>query len=185
MDWCWSWNFNTLATWCEELTHWKRPWCGESWRKGGEGDNRRWDSWMASPTRWTWVWVNSRSWWWTGRPGMLQSMGLQRVGHYWETELTDDKNKVVIYYINSVSQEFQSGLALWFWLIISHENCRQVFFRVAAVFWCWRIHFQDGLLTCNSGALCWWETSVPFPPAPLNRAAWVSYGSWLAPGQTI
>ena len=56
---------------------------------GGERDDRGWDGWMASPTRWTWVWVNSRSWWWTGRPGVLWFMGLQRVGHDWETELTD------------------------------------------------------------------------------------------------
>ena len=57
------------ATSCEELTHWKRPWCWEGLGAGGEGDDRGWDGWMASPTRWTWVWVNSRSWWWTGRPG--------------------------------------------------------------------------------------------------------------------
>ena len=75
-----------LATWCEKLTHWKRPWCWER-LKVGEGDDRGWDGWMASLTRWTWVWVNSGSWWWTGRPGMLQSMGLQRVGHNWATEL--------------------------------------------------------------------------------------------------
>ena len=54
---------------------------------GGEGDNRRWDGWMASPTRWTWVWVNSGRWWWTGRCGLLGFMGLQRVGHGWATEL--------------------------------------------------------------------------------------------------
>ena len=54
---------------------------------GGEGDDRGWDGWMASPTRWTWVWANSRSWWWTGKPGMLQSMGSHRVRHDWETEL--------------------------------------------------------------------------------------------------
>ena len=54
---------------------------------GGEGDNRGWDGWMASPTRWTWVWVNSRSWWWTGRLGVLRFMGSQRVGHDWVTEL--------------------------------------------------------------------------------------------------
>ena len=76
-----------LATWCEELTHLKRPWCWERLRAGGEGDNRGWDGWMVSPTQWTWVWVNSRSWWWTGRPGVLQFMGLQRVGHDWATEL--------------------------------------------------------------------------------------------------
>ena len=51
------------------------------------GDDRGWDGWMASPTRWTWVWVNSGSWWWTGRPGVLQFMGSQRVGHDWMTEL--------------------------------------------------------------------------------------------------
>ena len=86
-DWCWSWNSNTLATWCEELTHWKRPWCWEGLGAGREGDNSGWDGWMASLTQWTWVWVNSGSWWWTGRPGMLQSMGSQRVGHNWATEL--------------------------------------------------------------------------------------------------
>ena len=86
-DWCWSWNSNTLATWCEEVTYWKRPWCWERLKTGGEGDDRGWDGWMASLTLWTWVWVSSRSWWWTGRPGMLQSMGSQRVRYYWVTEL--------------------------------------------------------------------------------------------------
>ena len=66
-----------------ELTHWKSSWCWEGLGAGGEG----WDDWMASPTWWTWVWVNSRRWWWTGRPGVLQFMGLQRVGHDWATEL--------------------------------------------------------------------------------------------------
>ena len=86
-DWCWSLNSSTLATSCEELTHWKRLWCWERLGAGGKGDDRGWDGWMASPTRWTWVWVNSGSWWWTGRPGVLQFMGLQRVGHSWVTEL--------------------------------------------------------------------------------------------------
>ena len=85
--WCWSWNSNTLVTWCEELTHWKRPWCWERLRAGGEVDDRRWDGWMASPTQWSWAWLNSGSWWWTGRPGMLLSMGSQRVGHDWAAEL--------------------------------------------------------------------------------------------------
>ena len=76
-----------LATSCEVLTEWKRPWCWEGLWAGGDGDDRGWDGWMASPTRWTWVWVNSRSWWWTGRPGVLRSMGLQRVWHDWATEL--------------------------------------------------------------------------------------------------
>ena len=59
-DWCWGWNSNTLATWFEELTHWKRPWCWEKLKAGGEGNDRGWDSWMASLTQWTWVWANSR-----------------------------------------------------------------------------------------------------------------------------
>ena len=74
-DWCWNWNSNTLATWWEKLSHWKRPWCWERLRAGGEGD---------------WVWLDSRSWWWTVRPGVLRFMGLQRVGHDWATELTTD-----------------------------------------------------------------------------------------------
>ena len=87
-DWCWNWNSNTLATWYEELTHWKRPWHWERLKAGGEGDGRGWDGWMALLTQWTWIWVDSRSWWWTGRPGVLQFMGLQRVGHDWATELS-------------------------------------------------------------------------------------------------
>ena len=90
-DWCWS--SNTLATSCEELTHWKRLWCWESLGAGGEGDDRGWDGWMASPARWTWVWVNSGSWWWTGSPGVLWFMGSQRVGHDWATELNSLSRK--------------------------------------------------------------------------------------------
>ena len=77
----------TLATWCDELTHLKKPWCWEKLKAGGEGDNRGWDGWMASPTWWAWVWASSGSWWWTRKPGMLQSVGLQRVRHSWTTEL--------------------------------------------------------------------------------------------------
>ena len=75
-DWCWSWSYNNLATWCEELTHWKGPWCWKGLKAGGEGDNRGWGGWMASPTRWTYVWASSGSWWWAGKPG-----------HDWATEL--------------------------------------------------------------------------------------------------
>ena len=81
----WPWDFfgrndakaetPVLGTWCEELTHWKRLWCWAGLGAGGEGNDRGWDSWMASLTRWTWVWVNSGSWWWTGRPGVLRFMG--------------------------------------------------------------------------------------------------------------
>ena len=85
-EWCWRWNSSTLATSHEELTHWKRLWCWEGLGAGGEGDDRGWDGWMASLTRWRWVWVNSGRWWWTGRPGMLRFMGSQRVRHNWATE---------------------------------------------------------------------------------------------------
>ena len=95
-EWGWGWNSNTLATSCEVLTRWKRPWCWEGLGAGGEGDDRGWDGWMASLTWCTWVWVNSGSWWWTGRPGMLRFMGLQRVRHDWVIELswTDAIDKV-------------------------------------------------------------------------------------------
>ena len=86
-DWFWSWNSNTLATWCNEMTHLIRPWYWERLKAEGEGDDRGWNGWMASPTLWTWVWVRSGSWWWPGKPGMLQSMGLQRVRCIWATEL--------------------------------------------------------------------------------------------------
>ena len=80
------WSSNTFATWCfKELTPWKRPWCWERLKAGGEGGNREWDGWMASPTQWTWVWVSSRSWRRTGKPAVLQSMGWQKVGHDWMT----------------------------------------------------------------------------------------------------
>ena len=86
---------NTLATSCEELTYWKRPWCWEGLGAGGEGDDRGWDGWMASPTPWVWVWVNSGSWWWTGRPGVLWFMASQRVGHDWAPELKWIKARII------------------------------------------------------------------------------------------
>ena len=76
------WPYDT-----QELTHWKRPWCWERVKAGGERDDRGWDGWMASPTQWTRVWVNSGSWWWTEKPGALLSMGSQRVGYNSATEL--------------------------------------------------------------------------------------------------
>ena len=82
---CWRWSSDTLATWCEELTHWKRPWCWE--RRGAGGcDCRGWDSWMASLTQRTWVWANSGREWRTGKPGMLESTGWERIGLVLGTE---------------------------------------------------------------------------------------------------
>ena len=62
-DWWWSWTSSILSTWFKELIHWKRPWCWERLKAGGEGDDRGWDDWMTSLTRGTWVWASSRSWW--------------------------------------------------------------------------------------------------------------------------
>ena len=94
----WSWNSSTLATWCEKLTHWKRSWCWERSKAGGEGDDRVWDGWMASLTQWTWVWASSGSWWWTGRPGMLRFMGSLRVGHDWAIELNWTEKSAYVFY---------------------------------------------------------------------------------------
>ena len=118
-DWCWSWNSNTLAIWCEELTHWKRPWCWGKLKAGGEGDNRGWDGWMASPTQWTWIWASSGSWWWTGRPGMLQSMGSQKVRYDWVTELnwTYSFNAIQVMYA------FYLSLFIFNWRIITLQYC--------------------------------------------------------------
>ena len=79
-------KLQSLATWCKERTHWERPSCWERLRAGGEGDDRGWDVYMASPIWRMWVWASSRSWWCTGKPNMLQSTGLQRVGHDWMME---------------------------------------------------------------------------------------------------
>ena len=83
---------------------------------GGEGDDRGWDGWMESPTQWTWVWVNCESWWWTGRPGVLQSMGSQGVGHYWDwTELMMPQCD-----LEAKWSQQQAFSVLWVILIISH-----------------------------------------------------------------
>ena len=85
-DWCWA---ETPILWPPHVKSWLtgKDWCWEGLGAGEEGDDQGWDGWMVSLTRWAWVWVNSRSWWWTGRPGVLQFMGSQRVRHDWETEL--------------------------------------------------------------------------------------------------
>ena len=121
-DWCWSWNSNTLATWWEELTNLKRPWCWERLKVGGEGDDRGWDGWMASLTRWTWVWVDSRSWWWTGRPGVLRFMGLQRVIHDWATELNRGPRKPSLAWLHNDSKKSTKGIRL-------NERIANTFFK--------------------------------------------------------
>ena len=137
---------NTLATWCEELTHWKKPWCWERLNAEGEGGDRGWDGWMASQTQWTWVWVNSRSWWWTGRPGVLQSMGSQS-----RTQLSDwtELNVPGVRWVQLCSILTFFGIAfLWDW----NENWPfpvlwpQLSFPYLVAYWVQHFHsiiFQD------------------------------------------
>ena len=95
-------------------------WCWEGLGAGGEGDDRGWDGWMASLTWWAWIWVNSGSWWWTGRPGMLWFLGLQRVGHDWATELNWAiiivilKIHILIYILKMISKKISYPLAVTF-----------------------------------------------------------------------
>ena len=106
-----------------ELTHWKRLWCWEGLGAGGEGDDRGWDGWMASLTRWTWVWVNSGSWWWTGRPGVLWFMGSQRVGHDWATELNWTEGMEIL---NEAYKDFKPFLST-----DKLSNTKQQYFLIA------------------------------------------------------
>ena len=85
-DWCWSWSSSILVIWCKQMTQWKSPWCWERLRAEGEEGVRGWDGWTASLMQWAWAWAKSGRWWGTGRPGVLQSMGLQRVRHDWATK---------------------------------------------------------------------------------------------------
>ena len=106
-------KLQSLATWCEELTHLKSPWCWEMLRAGGEGDNRGWEGWMVSPTQRTWVWVDCRSWWWTGKPGVLWFMGSQRVRHDWATEL-NWTHSVVVRKDACYDFDFLKFIEVWF-----------------------------------------------------------------------
>ena len=126
-DGCWSWSSNTLATWCEELTHLKRPWCWER-LKLGEGDDREWESWMVSPTQWTWVWVNSGCWWWTGRPGALLSMGSQS-----QTQLSDwtELRRVNVIIPSStwvgalIPAEFKGTICIIMYYVLLYMPCKR------------------------------------------------------------
>ena len=128
--------------------YWKRPWCWKGLGAGGEGDDRGWDGWMASPTRWTWVWVNSRSWWWTGRPGMLWFMGSQRVGHDWATELTDCKIQNILMHLKCVHSHGDTMEIKYFilWLVPEHLSSESFIHSILYtflldIFPCSALHF--------------------------------------------
>ena len=125
----------------------RRERCWERLRAGGEGVDRGWDGWMASPTRWTKVWASSGRWWWTGRPGVLQSLGLQRVGHDWVTELTELTDCLLSWAISKTSSDnhftfFFFGMVLF---TASFWNC---------------IHSSSGTLSTRSNPLNLFVTST-------------------------
>ena len=150
-----------MATSCEELTHWKRLWCWEGLGAGGEGDDRGWDGWMASLTWWMWVWVNSGSWWCTGRPGVLRFMGSQRVRHDWVTDLIWSDNEkniflevlvlegllglhrtVQLQLLQHYWSEHRLGL-LWYWMIRLGNKQRSF------------CHLGDCIQVLHFGLFCW------------------------------
>ena len=134
-DWCWSWNSNTLATWCKELTHMKRPWCWGRLKAGGKRDDRRWEGWVASLTRWTWVWASSGSWWWTGKPGVVQSMGSQRGRHDWTTVLNWMRYFVLFSYQVRKPYEYFTPLTCQFGGPTHFVLRRSVVFNSVAIPW--------------------------------------------------
>ena len=154
-DWCWS--SSTLATWFEELIHWKRPWCWERWKAGGEGGDRGWAGWMASPSRWTWVWASCRNWSWTGKPGVLQSMGLWRVGHDW----SDLASKMEIHRHQSTTCK------LSVWLHPVQFNCTLLNFNQFS--WPQLPPPEGGLAGPQEGVLRWVSLAFVFGAQPSPR----------------
>ena len=103
----------------------EKTWCWKRLKVGGERDDRGWDGWMASLTQWTWVLVNSGSWWWTGGPGMLQSMGSARVGHDWATELNWTDTTLLLLFSKHQLIKDSHGFTIYYWLS-QWENLCQV-----------------------------------------------------------
>ena len=169
-----------LSTWCEELTHWKRPWCWERLKAGVEGDDRGQDSWMASPTQWTWDWASLGRWWRTGKPGVLQSMGSQRVGHDWATEQQQQPlfpvsvSSLLLFtaLVGFSSVIFSSLLSLHFCLL----SCLPVWFCLVGR----SPHSQPGAVptaaTSFLSTLVFFDTKAEPFKGRLSPGSWVSFG---------
>ena len=174
-DWCRSWNFSTLATWCEELPHMKRPGCWERLKMGREGIDRGWDGWMALPTQWTWVWVKSGTWWWTGKSGVLKSMGSQsrtRLSDWgelslipWHMDVQFPQHRFGGYCLFSIEWSYHfcqkffdhmcEGIAglwtLFHWFIILSLWQYQTVFTTVALWECW----NQGMCVLPYCFSCW------------------------------
>ena len=134
-------------------------------KAGGEGDNRGWDGWMATSTRWTWVWTGSGSWWWwTGRPGVLQSMGMQRVGREWETELK---------YTNHSDTSFLTfKIRFWLHKVVLKFECRGMLVKVLTT------SSGNGALNCSIYRFLWCDL---LPPQPISRYhSWTDINEWIS-----
>ena len=129
-----EWRSSILVIWYEQTTHWKSPWCWEGLRAKGEEGIRGWDGWTASPMQWTWTWANSRRWWGTGRPGVLQSIGLQRVGHNWaaEQQLFNSFYFLINFYWSIVALQLCVSFHWYslFFRFLSHLDHRRALSRV-------------------------------------------------------
>ena len=106
----WGWRSNILATWCEEPARWKRPWCWERLKAGGEGDDRGQDGWMASPTQW--IRASSGRWWRTWKTGVLQPKGLQRDGHDWAVEWQQHSHPCPVHFLQGTSPKVDVWIML-------------------------------------------------------------------------
>ena len=121
-EWCWRWSSNTFTNWCEQPTHWKRLWCWERLKAEGDEGDKGSDSWMASLIQWTWTWVNSTIWWGTGRPGMLPSLRLQRVGYDLATEQQSSKQSSEVCNFISIFKGGNGSLQSYIKLDSNQEN---------------------------------------------------------------
>ena len=149
--------------WPPDVTHWERPWYLERLKTGGEGDNRGWDGWMASPTQWTWVWASSGNWWWTGKPGVLQSMGSQRFGYDWATDLNWMRTRVplVVQLVKNSPAVQEYAVMQQTWIqFLGLEDCLDKKMATHSSILAWKSHGQRSLVDYNPrGRKCWTQLS--------------------------